>query len=166
MFKTNIIKFKLMDTSTNANNYSNWQLNDQSILKDQNGENDRSLFNTSKPSDQTYQIDKEKNTIITTANKPGSTTMIEGELPSMYFKPGSDESLRFSNQSSTSVAAAKTASQLPTQNPFDFGEDQMAMQAQAAFLQCSGFGIGAEDTAGFRDAEQCLTDLANDEVCL
>lgn len=155
-----------MDTSINANNYSNWQLNDQSILKEQNGENDRSLLNASKPSDQTYQIDKkEKNTIITTANKPGSTTMIEGELPSMYFKPGSDESLRFSNQSSTYVAAANTASQLPTQNPFDFAEDQMAMQAQA-FMQCSGFGIGAEDTAGFRDAEQCLADLANDEVCL
>ena len=139
-----------MDTSTN--NYSNWILNDQSIRKEEEEKenNKSSIMNNS-----SNRVEKEKspNMTISLGSKPnnGSTTMIDGELPSIYFKPGprqsNDESVRFSTASAGL-------------NPFDFGEDQVAMQA--AFMRLSG--LGSEQDGAFRDAQQCLVDLEKDEV--
>lgn len=98
----------------------------------------------------------------------GRTSLIQGELPSMYFKPSAqhtDESkneLSFNRRTTWSIPT-------PSHNPFDTTDPNFALQAALAsecFSASSHVcGDGSDIPFGeFRDAQDCVADLDRDEV--
>lgn len=85
-------------------------------------------------------------------------SFIEGELPSIYFKPGA-------RQLDDSDPIRRTTWSIPTtNNPFE-AESQDADQIFGLGAECFGAPvINVDDLGQFRDAEECASDLDRDEV--
>lgn len=138
-------------------------------------ENDISLWSATNETANNPCRDKLNQTGSIESSDQGGTSMIQGELPSIYFKPGpsqphdEEEEEEPTSTSSTDRRVTWTVNQV--NNPFDVGGNELAMQAALAneFTGTGGGGCGGSlfpdvTFSQFRDADEFQPELDKEEA--